>query len=129
MNIIYLNGEPLAQVDTGRPEFATYLHTDHLGTPRFGTNSSGTQVWAWTNDAFGTSTPTGTGTVNLRMAGQYYDSESGLFYNINRTYNPAIGRYMSPDLIGIFGFAGGSILSAIRVRIPSMPWTHGDWRT
>ena len=92
---VYLNGEPLAQVDTGSPEFATYLHTDHLGTPRFGTNSSGTQVWAWTNDVFGTSAPTGTATVNLRMAGQYYDSESGLFYNINRSYNPAIGRYIS----------------------------------
>ncbi len=100
---VYLNGEPLAQVDTGSPEFATYLHTDHLGTPRFGTNSSGTSVWAWTNDAFGTSTPTGTGTVNLRMPGQYYDSESGLFYNINRTYNPAIGRYISSDPIGIAG--------------------------
>ncbi len=100
---IYLNGQPLAQVDTGSPEFVTYLHTDHLGTPRFGTNSSGTQVWAMVNDAFGTSTPTGTGTVNLRMAGQYYDSESGLFYNINRSYSPAIGRYISSDPIGLAG--------------------------
>jgi len=100
---IYLNGQPLAQVDTGTPEFATYLHPDHLGTPRFGTNSLGTQVWAWTNDAFGTSTPTGTATANVRMSGQYYDSESGLFYNINRTYNPAIGRYISSDPIGLAG--------------------------
>lgn len=100
---VYLNGEPLAQVDTGSPEFATYLHTDHLGTPRFGTKASGTQVWAWANDAFGTSTPTGTATVNLRMAGQYYDSESGLFYNINRSYSPAIGRYISSDPIGLWG--------------------------
>ena len=84
---------------------ATYLHTDHLGTPRFGTNAAGSQVWAWTNDAFGISSPTGTATVNLRMPGQYYDSESGLFYNINRTYNPAIGRFMSSDPIGL---AGGS---------------------
>lgn len=100
---IYLNGAPLAQINAGTPEVLTYLHTDHLDTPRFGTNASGTQVWAWNNDAFGTSTPTGTATVNLRMAGQYYDSESGLFYNINRTYNPAIGRYISSDLIGISG--------------------------
>ena len=100
---IYLNGAPLAQIDTGSPEFATYLHTDHLGTPRFGTNSSGTSVWSWNNDAFGTSAPTGTATVNLRMPGQYYDSESGLFYNWNRIYNPAIGRYISSDPIGIAG--------------------------
>ena len=100
---VYLNGAPLAQIDAGSPEVLTYLHTDHLGTPRFGTNSGGTQVWSWNNDAFGTSAPAGTETVNLRMPGQYYDSESGLFYNINRTYNPAIGRYISSDPIGIAG--------------------------
>jgi RHS repeat-associated protein len=100
---IYLNGAPLAQIDAGSPEVLTYIHTDHLGTPRFGTNTSGTQVWSWNNDAFGTSTPSGTATVNLRMAGQYFDSESGLFYNWNRVYNPAIGRYISSDPIGLAG--------------------------
>ena len=100
---VYLNSAPLAQINSGTPEVLTYLHTDHLGTPRFGTNASGTQVWSWNNDAFGTSAPTGTATVNLRMPGQYYDSESGLFYNWNRIYNPAIGRYISSDLIGLAG--------------------------
>lgn len=100
---IYLNGAPIAQIDAGSPEVLTYIHTDHLGTPRFGTNASGTQVWSWNNDAFGTSTPAGTATVNLRMPGQYYDSESGLFYNLNRIYNPAIGRYISSDPVGIAG--------------------------
>jgi RHS repeat-associated protein len=100
---IYLNGAPLAQVDAGTPEVLTYIHTDHLGAPRFATNTSGSSVWSWTNDAFGISTPSGTATINLRMPGQYYDSESGLFYNINRTYNPAIGRLMSSDPISIDG--------------------------
>ncbi len=100
---IYLNGTPLAQVTAGSPETVAYLHTDHLGTPRFATNAAGTQVWSWNNDAFGTSTPTATVTVNLRMPGQYYDSESGLFYNWNRYYNPAIGRYISSDPIGLVG--------------------------
>jgi len=37
------------------------------------------------------------------MPGQYVDAESGLFYNWNRYYNPAIGRYISNDPIGIDG--------------------------
>jgi RHS repeat-associated protein len=100
---VYLNGSPLAQIDAGSPEVLTYLHTDHLGTPRFGTSASGSQVWSWNNDAFGTSAPSGSATVNLRMPGQYYDAESGLFYNWNRIYNPAIGRYISSDPVGLVG--------------------------
>ncbi len=102
---IYLNGNPLAQVNVGSPETATWLHTDQLGTPRFGTNAAGTQVWAWNSDAFGNGTPTGSVTVNLRLPGQYFDSESGLFNNWNRYYNPALGRYITSDPIGL---AGGS---------------------
>ena len=100
---VYLNGAPLAQIDVGAPETAIYLHPDHLGTPRFATNSGGTQVWAWAGDAFGTGAPTGSATINIRMPGQYVDAESGLFYNWNRYYNPSIGRYISSDPIGLEG--------------------------
>lgn len=74
-----------------------------LGTPRFATNTGGTQVWAWAGDAFGFGAPSGAATVNIRMPGQYFDDESGNFYNWNRYYNPAIGRYISSDPIGIEG--------------------------
>ena len=87
----------------GSPETLTYLHTDHLGTPKFGTDATGTQVWAWAPDAFGGGAPSGSVTVNVRMAGQYYDAESKLFYNWNRYYNPATGRYISSDPIGLNG--------------------------
>ncbi len=98
---MYLNGQPLAQVDSG--EALNYLHTDHLGTPRYATNDSGAQVWHWDSDAFGVGTPSGSATVNLRFAGQYWDDESGLHYNWNRYYDPTTGRYISSDPIGLAG--------------------------
>ncbi len=40
---------------------------------------------------------------NLRFAGQYYDSETGLHYNYHRYYDPSIGRYLTADPIGLAG--------------------------
>jgi len=39
----------------------------------------------------------------LRFAGQYYDSETNLAYNVNRDYDPSIGRYIQSDPIGLSG--------------------------
>lgn len=33
----------------------------------------------------------------------YFDQETGLYYNINRTYNPTEGRYLEADPIGQAG--------------------------
>ncbi|MCB9976908.1 MAG: hypothetical protein H6858_04825 [Rhodospirillales bacterium] len=116
---VWLNGELLAQVDAGSPEVLTYLHTDHLMTPRAGSNAAGSTVWTWDSGAFGKEAATGSTTVNLRFPGQYFDSETGLHYNWNRYYNPAIGRYVSSDPIGLagglntFGYAGQSPVNII----------------
>jgi RHS repeat-associated protein len=40
---------------------------------------------------------------NFRFPGQYYDDETALHYNYYRYYNPAAGRYLKPDPIGILG--------------------------
>ena len=40
---------------------------------------------------------------NLRFAGQYYDDETGLHYNYHRYYDPATGRYLTADPIGLAG--------------------------
>ncbi|NBQ68347.1 MAG: hypothetical protein EBU46_05740 [Nitrosomonadaceae bacterium] len=97
---------PIAQMDTE----LTYLHADHLDTPRIGTNSSGAIVWQWNSDAFGSQPPNedpdGNGmptTVNLRFPGQYFDKETNLHYNYFRDYDPRIGRYLGSDPIGLMG--------------------------
>jgi RHS repeat-associated protein len=40
---------------------------------------------------------------NLRFPGQYYDSETGLSQNYFRDYDPAVGRYVESDPIGLKG--------------------------
>jgi RHS repeat-associated protein len=41
--------------------------------------------------------------MNLRFPGQQYDAETGLHYNYYRDYDPASGRYLQPDPIGLRG--------------------------
>jgi len=40
---------------------------------------------------------------NLRFPGQYFDSETGLHYNVRRDYDPATGRYHESDPAGLRG--------------------------
>lgn len=102
---VYMGSRPLAQIGSGTSETLTYLHVDHLSTPREGTDASGNSVWSWAyaHNVHGEDQPTGTVMVNLRMTGQYYDEESGLFYNWHRYYDPETGRYVSSDPIGLAG--------------------------
>ncbi len=39
----------------------------------------------------------------IRLPGQQYDEESGLYYNRHRYYNPGQGRYITQDPIGLTG--------------------------
>jgi RHS repeat-associated protein len=39
----------------------------------------------------------------FRYQGQYEDSETGLYYNRFRYYDPSIGSYISQDPIGLVG--------------------------
>ena len=54
-------------------------------------------IWAYAGNPFGEQQPTSSSgyVLNLRYPGQYFDAESGTNYNVNRTYEPATGRYLS----------------------------------
>jgi RHS repeat-associated protein len=81
-----------------------YVHNDHLGAPQVLTDEVGAVVWRATYDPFGQATvTTSTITNNLRYPGQYFDSETGLYYNMARYYDPKIGRYITSDPIGLRG--------------------------
>ncbi|MEN2419267.1 DUF6531 domain-containing protein [Streptomyces rimosus] len=77
--------------------------TDLVGTPTELVDESGTLAWrakstlwgvtGWTQDAVAM-TP-------LRFAGQYFDQETGLHYNVHRYYDPETARYISSDPLGL----------------------------
>lgn len=77
------------------------LHTDHLGAVIAATDTSGQVTWSAKYYPFGEIYDEQLGPdglfVNLRRPGQYHDRETGLYYNMQRYYDPEIGRYITPD--------------------------------
>jgi RHS repeat-associated protein len=82
-----------------------WYHNDHLGTPQMLTASSGAVVWEAKYESFGRAMVAGGARVKnpLRFPGQYEDEETGLHYNWMRYYDPATGRYLRGDPIGLEG--------------------------
>ena len=106
---IWMGDTPVATLRPGTPVVIYYVHTDHLNTPRRVTRPSDNKLmWTWDADPFGTSAERESGIVgtfkyNLRFPGQLYDSHAGLNQNYFRDYDPAIGRYVESDPIGLAG--------------------------
>ena len=97
----------LKTVNAAGQSVVGYYHRDQLGTPLQVTDKAGNLIWSARYDAFGQATvniPTTPGvTSNLRFAGQYFDAETTLHYNFRRYYDPALGRYISQDPLGLAG--------------------------
>ena len=97
---IYFNNE-LVAVD--RNNVIYYVHSDHQGRPQVVTNSNQIKVWEAQNNAYGRTVTYELGEFNVGFPGQYWDEDTGLFYNYFRDYDPSIGRYIQSDPIGLFG--------------------------
>jgi RHS repeat-associated protein len=96
------------------PANVYFFHNGHLGEPLALTDYQGNVVWETEYKPYGQligetgsvtiGDPQTTGIVwkpPFRFPGQLEDTETGLFYNHNRYYQPGLGNYTRPDPIGI----------------------------
>jgi len=126
---VWLEGRPIAQIEYPGPSgnsqgYNYYVHVDHIGLPRYLTNSAKQTVWSTTERPYGdvvemTSTDPVSGRVvqtNLRLPGQHDErllgslGLQGPYYNWNRWYLPGTGRYLEMDplaLQGVLDVKGG----------------------
>ncbi len=100
---------PLARVDgTGEHQSVRYYHNDLNGLPEQLTEADGHSVWqatyrVWGNTLEEVREPYYIEEQNLRFQGQYLDRETGLHFNTFRFYDPDVGRFTTPDPIGLDG--------------------------
>jgi RHS repeat-associated protein len=77
-----------------------YFIQDHLGSTRSLTNTNGNVVESVSYDSFGNGASFLT---RYGYTGREWDSNAGLYYYRNRWYDPAQGRFISEDPIGLNG--------------------------
>jgi len=93
---------PLAQIHDG---VLHHLHTDHMGTPLEASNDAGEISWRVTYRTWGNVVSEEVAEIQqrVRFQGQYFDAETGLYYNQFRYFDPDVGRFVSQDPIGLLG--------------------------
>jgi RHS repeat-associated protein len=121
---IWLGSVPIATLNKGdNASVINYITADGQDTPRVLTSSTGTVIWNWPikGNPFGDKQPAALAgyAYNLRFAGQYYDAEAGLYYNVHRYYAPGSGRYTQVDPLGLvagmstYAYVGGNPISYV----------------
>jgi RHS repeat-associated protein len=103
-NYVYLNGQPFATVDAAGT--VSYILNDQVGQPQKMLNASGAVSWHRVAGIFGDTVSQAVGTTAAnpqRFPGQQFDPNLALHYNYFRDYDPATGRYLETDPIGLNG--------------------------
>lgn len=112
--------EPLARVDSAvgdekEKAKVLYFHNDLSGKPEaLSSAEHGQVIWSASYKVWGNTVSeewsgkyaqvdARTVAQNIRFQGQYLDPETGLHYNTFRFYDPDIGRFTTPDPIGLSG--------------------------
>ncbi len=101
--LLFLDYESIdAPLDSARRYF---VFGDQIGTPQRIEDEFGHEVWRADVSPYGRADVTSDSSLefNLRFPGHYFDEELGLHYNRFRYYDPALGRYLQSDPIGILG--------------------------
>ncbi|EJE3086408.1 RHS repeat protein [Escherichia coli] len=81
-------------------------HCDHRGLPLALVSTEGATEWYAEYDEWGNQLSEDNPhqlQQLIRLPGQQYDEESGLYYNRHRYYDPLQGRYITQDPIGLEG--------------------------
>ena len=110
---VWLGDIPVATIRPSGSSIAIYyVETDQLDTPREVIRpSDNTLMWSWFTGPFGTEAPNtnpqgaGTFVYDLRFPGQIAGMWGNTLQNTYRDYDPAVGRFVESDPIGL---AGGS---------------------
>ncbi|WP_223186587.1 RHS repeat-associated core domain-containing protein [Streptomyces sp. CBMA29] len=94
---------PLAKLSRSETDERFYaLVTDLVGTPTELIGEDGHAVRQPRSSVWGAVAGESRETLcPLRFPGQYFDAETGLHYNLFRYYEPDVGRYLSPDPLGL----------------------------
>jgi RHS repeat-associated protein len=99
------------------------VHVDQLNRPIRMTDATKASVWDATWLPWGgVQSIAGTGVLNARLPGQWFQLEAGLHYNWNRSYDPTLGRYTQPDPLGfvdgpsLYGYAAARCSGWIRME-------------
>jgi RHS repeat-associated protein len=91
---------PLSRSSSGRVE---HFVTDRRGCVAAMLDDSASVTGTFEFDAFGgmQNSPSNGPSHPFRLRGQYFDTESGLHYNLQRYYHPSTARFLTRDPLGI----------------------------